>query len=79
MNELDGYEEFDRSQVLTCACIESLQEQLRSWILEGLSGAVHMQATDVEIEINGYPTCDRAVSKIDTGRIAAFHRSLYQE
>jgi hypothetical protein len=41
---------------------------------QGLSAAVYAQTTDVEIETNGFVTCDRAVSKMDFERVKAVHR-----
>jgi len=32
---------------------------------QGLSAAVYTQTADVEIETNGFVTCDRAVSRMD--------------
>jgi hypothetical protein len=40
----------------------------------GLSAAVYTQTTDVETEANGLLTYDRAVIKVDVGRIAAANR-----
>jgi hypothetical protein len=43
----------------------------------GLSGAIYTQTTDVEIEINGLVTYDRAVVKLDEERVAAATAQLY--
>jgi hypothetical protein len=40
----------------------------------GLSAAVYTQTTDVETEINGLLTYDRAVTKVDVERVAAANR-----
>jgi hypothetical protein len=40
----------------------------------GMSAAVYTQLTDVEVELNGYATYDRAVMKFDTARTAAVNR-----
>ena len=40
----------------------------------GLSAAVYTQTTDVETEANGLLTYDRAVIKVDAGRVAAANR-----
>jgi hypothetical protein len=45
--------------------------------LPGLAAAIYTQTTDVEIEVNGLLTYDRAVVKIDQARAAAAHRALY--
>ena len=49
----------------------------RMWHLRdthGMSAAVYTQLTDVEVELNGYATYDRAVMKFDTARTAAVNR-----
>lgn len=73
-----GYKKFANSQALTDAYLELLAEQLEPWIQIGLSAAVYTQTSDVEIEINGYLTYDRAVVKMDLERLAAAHHRLYQ-
>jgi hypothetical protein len=49
----------------------------RVWKLRqnpGLSAAVYTQTTDVETEVNGLMTYDRAVIKVDVDRVAAINR-----
>ena len=48
-------------------------QQLRPWIDAGLSGAVYTQPTDVETEINGWLTDDRAVAKLPAEQLRAAH------
>jgi len=51
----------------------------RMWHLRdthGMSAGVYTQLTDVEVELNGYLTYDRAVLKFDTARTAAVNRGL---
>jgi hypothetical protein len=51
----------------------------RMWHLRdthGMSAAVYTQMTDVEVELNGFATYDRAVVKFDTARTAAVNRGL---
>ncbi|HYH81852.1 MAG TPA: PA14 domain-containing protein [Longimicrobium sp.] len=51
----------------------------RMWRLRdthGMSAAVYTQLTDVETEINGLFTYDRAVFKLDPDRVAAVNRGL---
>ncbi|HVX12197.1 MAG TPA: glycoside hydrolase family 2 TIM barrel-domain containing protein [Pirellulales bacterium] len=43
----------------------------------GLSAAVYTQTTDVETEVNGLLTYDRAIAKIPEERLAAAHERLY--
>ena len=45
----------------------------------GLSAAVYTQITDVENEVNGIMTYDRAVVKPDAAQIAAAHQRLIEE
>lgn len=42
----------------------------------GISAGVYTQLTDVEVELNGFMTYDRAVVKFDTARTAAVNRGL---
>lgn len=72
-----GYRKFNHQSTLTQAYLSLLQDQLIPWIRNGLSGAVYTQTTDVEIEINGYLTYERARMKMDVQVIQEAHRSLY--
>lgn len=51
---------------------------LKPLIGHGLAAAVYTQTTDVEIEVNGFMTYDRAITKLDVDRVKALHESLYQ-
>lgn len=73
-----GYRKYNTSQELTEAYLDLLHTQLTPWIHQGLSGAVYTQTTDVEIEINGYLTYDRAVVKMDLERLKEAHANLMQ-
>ena len=44
-------------------------ELLRQLVVAGVSGAIYTQTTDVEIEVNGLMTYDRAVVKFDPERV----------
>jgi hypothetical protein len=55
---------------------ESLFLELRALKARGLSAAVYTQTTDVEGEVNGLMTYDRAVLKIDSARLAKIHAGL---
>ena len=50
---------------------------LRPLIGNGLTAAIYTQTTDVEIEVNGFMTYDRAVVKLDADRVKPLHDSLY--
>jgi hypothetical protein len=46
---------------------------------EGLAAAVYTQTTDVESEVNGVMTYDRAVVKFDQAHMREMHRALIKE
>ncbi|MGB9800319.1 MAG: glycoside hydrolase family 2 protein [Thermanaerothrix sp.] len=71
-----GYKHFQTIPDLTAAYERLLDEQLRPWVEAGLSAAIYTQTTDVEIEVNGYMTYDRAVLKMDAERLRAVHKRL---
>jgi hypothetical protein len=45
---------------------------------KGLAAAVYTQTTDVESEVNGLLTYDRAVIKMDLDTLQAIHGKLYE-
>lgn len=51
-------------------------QALQALIAKGLAAAVYTQTTDVEGEINGLLTYDRAVVKVDAARLRADHEEL---
>ena len=66
-----GYRSFTDAATLTAA-YEDLVSKLFPLIAEkGLSAAVYTQTTDVEVEVNGLMTYDRAMVKMDLARVAA--------
>ena len=71
-----GYRKFKTTDELADA-YEALLGKLRPLIESRLSAAIYTQTTDVEIEINGLMTYDRAVVKFDPARMAAAHSKLY--
>jgi len=71
-----GYVRFPDQASLTDAYVARVL-QLRPLIAQGLCAAVYTQTTDVEIEVNGWLTYDRAVPKIDPLRAAEAARRLY--
>jgi hypothetical protein len=56
------------------AAYRDLLAQLRLHAGDGLAAAIYTQTTDVEIEVNGVMTYDRAVTKLDADSIAANRR-----
>jgi hypothetical protein len=72
-----GYRSFTSADALTSAYLD-LIVKLRPLIKSpGLSAAVYTQTTDVEIEVNGLMTYDRAVMKMPLERIAEANRRVY--
>jgi galactose mutarotase-like enzyme len=70
-----GYRRFgDRDSLW--AAYRDLIAKLRALTARGLAAAVYTQATDVEIEVNGVMTYDRAVVKLPP-EAAALNRTLY--
>ncbi len=71
-----GYRKFETADELTDAYV-ALLGKLRPLIAGGLSAAIYTQTTDVEIEVNGLMTYDRAILKMDAERIAEANNKLY--
>lgn len=72
-----GYRSFESPDALTDAYVEILTN-LRPLIADpGLCGAIYTQTTDVEIEVNGLMTYDRAQIKPEAARVAAANRATY--
>jgi hypothetical protein len=71
-----GYRSFTDLQSLNSA-YEQLIRRLRPLIGKGLSAAIYTQTTDVEVEVNGFMTYDREVTKLDLQKTAALHKKLY--
>ena len=70
-----GYRSFPDTVALGHA-YRALLRQLRLLIGEGLAAAIYTQTTDVEIEVNGIMTYDRAMVKLPPDA-PALHRRLY--
>jgi hypothetical protein len=65
-----GYRSYTDTVALGAAYAD-LMHQLRFLIADGLSAAVYTQTTDVEVEVNGLMTYDRAVVKLPASAVAA--------
>jgi hypothetical protein len=72
-----GYRSFTTAADLNKA-YRDLLEQLRMHIGDGLAAAIYTQTTDVEIEVNGVMTYDRAEVKLAPESIAA-NRRIYDK
>jgi hypothetical protein len=70
-----GYRSYADTAALGAA-YRGLLRQLRLLIGDGLAAAVYTQTTDVEIEVNGVMTYDRAVIKLPA-EAPALHAALY--
>lgn len=71
-----GYRSFTTPGSLWSA-YRRLMQQLRPLVAAGLAAAVYTQTTDVETEVNGLMTYDRAMVKLPPAA-AALHDTLYQ-
>jgi len=63
-----GYRSYKDTDELTAAYRE-LIKKLYPFVANGLSAAVYTQTTDVEIEVNGLMTYDRAIIKMNPGNL----------
>ncbi|RME93754.1 MAG: glycoside hydrolase family 2 [Verrucomicrobia bacterium] len=72
-----GYRSFTDSESLTDAYVTLLRKLHPLVGSHGLSAAVYTQTTDVEIEVNGLMTYDRALVKMDLDRIREAALKLY--
>ena len=72
-----GYRSHDDAEALT-RHYEELLLQLRLLKARGLAGAIYTQTTDVETEINGLLSYDRAVLKMDEARVRAANLALHR-
>ena len=71
-----GYRSFTTPDALGKA-YHDLLTQLRLQIAQGAAAAIYTQTTDVEIEVNGLMTYDRAVMKIPAAQLASWNAQLY--
>jgi hypothetical protein len=73
-----GFKKFDTPEALTDAYVALIEDELKPWADAGLSAAVYTQTTDVEVEVNGYVTYDRAVEKMDFEKVRAAHKKMVE-
>lgn len=71
-----GYRTYRDAQALRTA-YASLLTGLRRLYAQGLAAAVYTQITDVESEVNGLITYDRAVQKLDAATLRALHAPFH--
>ena len=72
-----GYRQFGSAEELTDAYLTLLQGLRPMTGAQGLAAAVYTQTTDVEIEVNGLLTYDRAICKIDEQVLRKAHARLF--
>ncbi len=73
-----GYQSFKNSTELYDKYAGFMVE-IEQMIGQGLSAAVYTQTTDVEGEVNGLMTYDRAVMKLSVEQLKDLHHKLYQQ
>jgi len=72
-----GYRSFTTREELTDAYLGLIKKLHPMTGAQGLSAAVYTQTTDVEVEVNGLMTYDRAMVKMDADQVAAANKALY--
>lgn len=73
-----GYRSFTSQEALTEAYLDLIDKLQPMIDRDGLSAAIYTQTTDVEIEVNGLLTYDRAVEKLPVKALAEAHKKLWQ-
>ena len=73
-NDMKAYKKFDTPQELTEAFEKLIRRDIVSQIRNGLGAAVYTQLSDVEEEVNGFYTYDRAVLKMDMRTVRRVNR-----
>jgi hypothetical protein len=71
-----GYRSYTSTDALGAA-YRDLLAQLQLQIAHGAAAAIYTQTTDVEIEVNGLMTYDRALTKLPVEDLAKWHAPLY--
>lgn len=72
-----GYRSYTTSAELTDAYVALIRRLRPMTGDDGLSAAVYTQTTDVEVEVNGLMTYDRAIVKMEEATITAANKSVY--
>ena len=70
-----GYVKYQSGEEVLAQYREYAQ-QLKETIAQGAAAAVYTQTTDVEIEVNGLMTYDRAVTKMAADSLRAINRAV---
>jgi beta-galactosidase/beta-glucuronidase len=72
-----GYRKYQTADTLTMKYAD-LINQIPDMISKGLSAAIYTQTTDVEGEVNGLMTYDRAMIKMDADRVRQINSVLHK-
>ncbi len=71
-----GYQFYRSSQELTENYRRLWQQEILPNVKNGLCSAIYTQTSDVEEEVNGLMTYDRAVDKLDAAAVQQLNRQL---
>ena len=71
-----GYRMFANEEKLTKAYRRLLEKQILPLIPKGLSATIYTQVSDVENEVNGMMTYDRAIVKLDEDTVRALNEKM---
>ena len=74
-----GYKKFKTEEELVQALRVLYLKKLKPLIAKGLCGAMYTQVSDVEEEINGFVTYDRAVQKVPTAAMREINDEIAAE
>ncbi|MBO5736179.1 MAG: glycoside hydrolase family 2, partial [Clostridia bacterium] len=74
-----GYKKFKMQADLVAALEKLYLKKLMPLIAKGLCGCIYTQVSDVEEEINGFVTYDRAVVKVPVEKMRAINDALMAE
>jgi len=72
-----GYRSFADAEALTTAYVDLIAKLFPLIDEKGLSAAVYTQTTDVEVEVNGLMTYDRALLKMDANKVTAANHGQF--
>jgi len=77
-NDNHGYGKLFKDGDAMLKVYSDFAERLKVFVSTGCAGAIYTQTTDVEGEVNGIMTYDRAVVKVDQQRLNAVNRSVIE-
>lgn len=73
-----GYGKVKSSSEEVMRQYEEYLDMLKVFVSTGCAAAVYTQTTDVEVEVNGLMTYDRAIVKVDVPRISAANKAVIE-